>query len=326
MEDINSKIRDVFYFISVPFTSRNYHRLGILQMIENGFDVYIYDFTPIINPRIYATENNDPISFSNYVLFHDQKEAINSIYEINNNDYVILTIMYTREQYWVFRALSKVRVKYAMILSGGVPDYNTNKNNLDKIKNINSFSVLKNALMNLPYRAIFSKYRGIRGPDYIIAGGSISLTYYSFLVPRNSAEIIWAHGLDYDIYLEKRTHYVSKNKHNKGVFIDSGVLSAWWDTMASDGGLRKNALHAEGYTRKLCQFLTKIEERSNCEITIAAHPEYTGQDYPEEFGGRLTIVDKTFELIQDCDFIILHKSTASNYAVLLKKPAIFITT
>ena len=63
----------------------------------------------------------DPLQ-ENYFLFHDQNEAVNSIYEVGYKDYVIITCVYTREQYWVYKAISKVKVKYAMILSGCVPD------------------------------------------------------------------------------------------------------------------------------------------------------------------------------------------------------------
>ena len=78
-----------------------------------------------------------------------------------------------------------------------------------------------------------------------------------------NVEIIWTHSLDYDTYLEKRTHYVSKNKHNKGIFIDNGTLVTWSDFMSSDGGNEEGAVISAVYKQNLCQFMTKVEDKIN---------------------------------------------------------------
>ena len=90
------------------------------------------------------------------------------------------------------------------------------------------------------------------------------------------------------------------------------------------------ATHIGGINREkqcsnLRNFFNKVEKETGCIVNIAAHPGYDGSSYPDEFGKRLTIVDKTMEMVGRSNFVMTHCSTALGFAVFLRKPIIFLT-
>ena len=125
----------------------------------------------------------------------------------------------------------------------------------------------------------------------------------------------------------------SRNEANpaNAVYLDMGILNFNGDyiTLEQDSDINI-ATHIGGINRaKQCSnlrnFFNKVEKETGCIVNIAAHPGYDGSSYPDEFGKRLTIVDKTMEMVGRSNFVITHCSTALGFAVFLRKPIIFLT-
>jgi len=61
---MSSKITEIIFFIESPFNRRDYERFGIDLLKENGFQVRVWDFTPILYPEVYKrVKVPDPIDF-----------------------------------------------------------------------------------------------------------------------------------------------------------------------------------------------------------------------------------------------------------------------
>ena len=77
--------------------------------------------------------------------------------------------------------------------------------------------------------------------------------------------------------------------------------------------------------KKLNLFFKKIEKKYNLNIIIAAHPR-SNPKLKKDFGlgNRKSFYGKTFELTKNAKFVMSWGSTALSYAVLLKKPILFI--
>ena len=71
--------------------------------------------------------------------------------------------------------------------------------------------------------------------------------------------------------------------------------------------------------------LSEIAKSLKLNIKIAAHPR---SNYNvKQIKYKHTIIEnKTFELIKDADVVVAHMSTAIQWAVIMKKPIIFVTT
>lgn len=77
------------------------------------------------------------------------------------------------------------------------------------------------------------------------------------------------------------------------------------------------------YISSLERFFAMVEERYQVEVVIAAHPN---ANYGDLYFGRKAFKGVTPELVRDAEFVISHHSTAISYAVLNRKPLLFIYT
>ena len=69
-----------------------------------------------------------------------------------------------------------------------------------------------------------------------------------------------------------------------------------------------------------------ILEKKGFKINIALHPKNNSKNLLEVYGNRKFFKNKTFDLIQKSSGVISHDSTAVSFAVLAKRPIIFLTT
>lgn len=317
-------ISKIVFFVASPFNERDFRRYGIDILRSNGFEVFVYDFSPLVHPKLYEVGVSDPIEYQKHFCFVNKCDAINAIRELGSDTFVICMMFYSKRRFWIYKALSKTRVPYAVSLTNAIPQGRKEDTEINRffnnfLKKISRVSYTK--IRNIPYRTLFSRYLGIRAPDLVIAGGAKSVKNYRGSCPfGKETEILWAHTLDYDIFLEMR----SRNLDNEAnaVFIDPGALSHG-DALAMEVDA---ILSREKYFPSLCNFFNKVEKETGCIVNIAAHPGYAGCSHPDEFGKRLTIVGKTAEMISQSNFVMTHSSTAIGFAVILGKPIIFLTT
>lgn len=81
-------------------------------------------------------------------------------------------------------------------------------------------------------------------------------------------------------------------------------------------------INQEKYRIGINNFFDKIESETGKHVVIAAHPK---AEYPHGyFGTRSLIKNKTAQLVMLSHAVISHYSTATSYAILWKKPLIFI--
>lgn len=93
---------------------------------------------------------------------------------------------------------------------------------------------------------------------------------------------------------------------------------------------RKQPASAEKYFPALCNFFDCLEQAVGLPIIIAAHPRaaYAQPNYsgPDWFGGRTLVSGKTLPLIVDSALVLCHTSTALNFAVIVGKPVLHLTS
>ena len=125
--------------------------------------------------------------------------------------------------------------------------------------------------------------------------------------------------VDYDHYVRVRPETERLVEGRYAVFLDI-YLPHQSDLRIV--GLR--AIDADAYYRSLNRFFSLVEARYGVRVAIAAHPK--AQYDATTFEGRPTIAGRTPELVRDADFVISHHSTSLSYAVLNRKPIVFIYT
>ena len=312
-----SKITKIIYFIESPFTRRNYER-GVEVFIKNGFEVYVWDFTPFLHPEVHRkVKVPDPITYEKYRQFLTKKEALSSILKESQGSFVVSYIEYRTKSFPIFRALSKNRVPYCVFMANAIPSITKKLQPMYVLKKI--LRAPPNKLIDYFFVRIPHRYLGIRSARFNLAGGELSNHYRYPVGPRT--ETLWLHTLDYDIYLKERNKSVQTNK-NMGVFLDE-YLPFHPDFIHMQVPFSTTP---KEYYPLLCRFFDFLEYNYGTRIIIAAHPSSRYEELPDYFGGRPVIRGKTVQMVRESEFVITHDSTSLNFAVLYSKPVIFITT
>ncbi len=330
------KIKKVIYFITAPFCHRDYKRFGIEIMRNNGFLVEVWEFTPIIYPEVYqAVKPLDSIGISKhnyYKIYLRKKEAKQAIANLKKDTIIISAEAgYSFKTYFIYKELSKINIPYCFTCSNAVPTYTKIKelhSGINKRKFMYFYNHLKNVNLSKISEFIFTNishyYLPIQFSKFIFAGGSQSILNYS--IPRNiDTKIIWCHTLDYDLYLDNiKVGFKKKLKSEKYVVFIDGYGPFHPDHLLRD--VKKPSTTPEIYYPILCNFFKYVEQKTGLKVIIAAHPRSKYEEHPDYFGGREVIRGETRDLIRRCEFVLTHFSTSLSFAVLYKKPMIFITT
>lgn len=314
--------------VESPFNQRDFQRYGIELLLGNGFDVEVWDLSNILNPRLTKSyEPPDPIDWSGCRIFNDKKIALEKIRSLPSDTFIINLIGYTPKSFWEYRAISSSQAGYAVHVANALPSLE-----MDRKKGVFSFYLKK--LSEVTGKKLFilirnlATYRfyhlpltwlGIRPASLILAGGEQCLKYHSYPVNK-STEILWAHTLDYDLYLRERDN--SFTERQIAVFLDE-YLPFHPDFIKI--GIQP-PIAAEKYYPLLNDFFSLLERRLELKIVIAAHPRSHYDELPDYFGGRECTKGKTIELVRESRLVLAHCSTALNFANLFHKPVIFLTS
>ena len=325
------RIEKIIYFIESPFCKRDFKRFGINIIKDNGFGVEIWDLTPIICPEIHKkVKVPDPIDYQkcNCRLFIEKARIIQEIKKLKKDTMIISIMPFDYDHYFLYRELSKQNIPYAFINTNVIPVKKSsnrvnsffNKNRITnfsrKIKKLNLEKIKKYIFYRVPSSLLMIQF-----PEFIFAGSHISLINYKFPIGKRT-NIIWGHTMDYDLYLKDLQEPSDNGLKNKSyiVFCDQ-YLPLHPDYIRDN---IKPPVTPEIYYPALCKFFYQVEKETGLEIVIAAHPRSKYEEHPDYFDGRKVIRGKTMELVRDSEFVLMHGSTSLNFAVLYRKPVLFL--
>ena len=311
-----NKIIRIIYLIESPFNQRDYERFGIEIFIRAGFEVYVWDFTPFLRPQVARSViPPDPIKYKNFMRFNSKRGAVAAISKERKDCFIVSLIPYNISTFSIFRQISKKKIPYSIFISNSIPDPYNNKSNkylLIKIKRITPRKLINHLFIKIPFFLF-----GVSPATLALAGGARSPTKMSLI--NYKTEVVWIHTLDYDIYLGNKESVQGGTK--MAVFLDE--YFPFHPDYIHTG--TNPPVTPDEYYPPLCKFFNYVEKKLCLNVVIAAHPRSHYDKMPDFFQGRKVIRGKTFELIKDSKFVIMHASTAINFSVLYKKPMIFLT-
>jgi hypothetical protein len=312
------RINAIVLFVEFPFSQRDYDRFGIEILEGCGFQVGVWDFSRLFFPGVWKQlRGSDYSDWSHCRLFSGRSEALAAISQLSRGTLVVSLLSYGLNSLAVYRAVSKRGLNYAVFAANTLPTvtYHSDfKALVRKLRNLTATRVLDLILACTPH-----VYLGIRQPRLVLAGGEKS--WKGPLSSDPSAEILWCHALDYDLHLQAVDRPGQLNE-NVGVFLDECV------PFHPDDVLRRIPPPAapEAYFPSLLRFFDYLEQAYGLRIVVAAHPRSRYDGAPKYFGSRTVIKGKTFEMVRNAGFVVLHSSTSVNFAVLFKKPCLFLTS
>lgn len=282
---------------------------GIGTLLDNGFDVEVWNFMPFLKNEEYQKQKPpDPSSFVKHSFFRNKEDAISAITGLSPACCVVSGIHYNHRTIPIYRELSKKKILYCSLLAMAYPIGSVFR---------------KNTLRRLRYKMFLKiplSFFGIAPANIVLAMGE--KYFLNSQCPANrKSEVLWVHYYDYDVYLKSRLT-PSRVDLNTGVFLDEYL--PFHPDNASDQV--PPPVEPEEYYPLLCNFFNYLEKNYDVRIIIAAHPRSHYESKPDYFEGRTIIRGKTAELVKNSGFVLMHQSFSMNFAILFKKPIIFMTT
>ena len=125
--------------------------------------------------------------------------------------------------------------------------------------------------------------------------------------------------MDYDIYLENLNRK-GKNENNYVVFLDEDMTSHqdyFFFNLDSP-------ISEIDYYSNLAKFIKKFQKENNIEVKFATHPKSKKNNYEDLLEGIKCYKHDTANLVKNSKAVLLHASTSVSFAVLYKKPTIFL--
>lgn len=318
-------IDTICFFIEVPLNKRDYKRFGVEILKSRGFDVLFLDMTSLLNP-CYLTDYEVPdvVKGSFIKAVNSKAEVIKFLKCYAGEIFGIDLIGLKYDLIFFYRLLKKLNIRYASFCTNSIPSarepakkiheriFHFMSRNIMEIKLsiCNRFTTLVDKLPSF--------VSSLQHPKLVLVNG-LKYGKRSPLPTRNS-EIVWAHTLDYDLYLSGAGAPAING--NYCVFLDEyfpfhpGFLLK---------GTPKVSIDPNKYYKGINRFFDYVEDKLNLPVIIAAHPRSRYDIHKNFFNNRKLIKGKTINLVAHSRFVLTHATTSINFAVLYKKPIIFTT-
>ena len=90
-------IKKIVFFSFSPIVKKlHYKRFGLEILKNNGFEVCIFDFSPIVFPSLHnnVIDRIEKITSKDYFLFYNEKKAIQAINELGESCFVVVAGFY----------------------------------------------------------------------------------------------------------------------------------------------------------------------------------------------------------------------------------------
>ena len=310
--------KNLIIMVYSPFTQRDYKRYGIDIIKNNGYNAIIIDISPIIAKNVFYNNNfPDLLCIENYIPIFSKKDLEKFFFNHKHNTIIFSTLTFQIKTFFIYKLITKYNIPYCTTGLTSIPTPVLKINFFRKIK-LNLFSL--NRVLNKLFLKIPFKYLRINSATFI----DIICDKANYHRPEHSKDtiIIRSHSSDYDLYKESISSSEQVVNTNKIVFLDN-FLPYHPDSLHTG---EKNPVSPKSYHFALNSFFSKIEEITNLEIVIAAHPKSNYSENFNPFNNRTIIRNQTPQLVRDSKFVILNFSTSINFAILFKKPLLFFTT
>jgi hypothetical protein len=185
---------------------------------------------------------------------------------------------------------------------------------MSKDKPLTLIQALINKII-LKYHYLF----GVKPAAYVLMGGTRSLDFINIPIDRKTQRIKM-HSMDYDTYLEEKK-IPEETDTNLCVFIDT------YSTTDPDRFYHHEEstyYPTEVYYRNINRFFDYLENRFSYKIVILSHPKMQPIDDKKIFGNRERVYGKTAHYVKKAACVLTHESTAITFAILFKKPILFL--
>ena len=302
------------YFLSESFFSKYYQStFGWKYLKKKGFNIKVINTAKLTYNKYFKSFKGKIFKNKEIILDkHNFEDVFNLIKE---EDHLLSLLKPNDFNAQIFAFLESKRKNYSIIDTNPaiIPPRDIILN-LKKLI-INPLTTFK----NLKQRIYSSSIK--INPKFIFFTGSNLLKKWKKY--KNTSKLIHIPSPDYDKYLkEKRKRKFKTLKKNYAVFINAGFHHPDIQFFRNSLLIKKKPSFSQYYS-PVKDFLKNFELKTGMKIIIASHPKLDFKS--KEYGNFEHVKGKTMELVKDCSLCLTFNSTAISFAVLFKKPILFLS-
>jgi len=306
--------KKIVYLSYMPLTDYVIRTWFIDYLINKGKAIEYWDVTTLLRGK-FNEHGEKQKEYVRKFRSYKEIEAAFSEAENVNNVYVVLITLDGKNSLKLYRLLGKYHCKTVFIKWGGMPIKTIGNMGLKRFlgKFINPVRVLSTTYY-LAKKNLYCRLRLIEKYNLCLVAGESLLQMKQF-----ADKVVSINMSDYDTYLDTIKQKTTVSDGSYAVFLDINL--PFQSDLALSG---VKALNADEYYASLNRFFDLIERFYDTKVVVASH--HKANNSQSRFNGRECHRGKTAELVKDADFVISHHSTSISFAVLNKKPIVFIYT
>ncbi|MBS4096027.1 MAG: hypothetical protein KGZ83_04215 [Sulfuricella sp.] len=254
---------------------------------------------------------------ANYLYVPKTYDAIEAMlcHPENIDAYFVMLVNYAGSTVKLYRLLGKHHVRMIYILWAAFPGERSGRAQQVLHGLISNPLTLVKKAFNAIKARIYKNLKFIQPFEIVFAAGQVLMRS-----EQHSAKMVPINFCDYDQYMRVMSEGGGRLVNERyAVFLDV-YLTNQSDLVIF--GLK--AINPSEYLQSLNHFFELLELKYGVKVVVAAHPKANYN--PETFNGRDIFCGVTPELVRDAEFVISHHSASVSYAVLNRKPIIFVYT
>lgn len=313
-------IKNICYIYITPPIKNFESKHGWKEMYRKGYDIFIYDISPIVNLIAYKSVKKDLIKEGEYNLkrFYVKKEVEDYISSFNHVETLFIPYFdFYLDVLFIYKLFNSNNSHFGIMhrANAEIKAFKMNKKIVyDYIKHISLKKIINSILIRIPKDKLY-----LKKADFMVFGGKENMDFYKSinLVDKNTKNIL-IHALQFEECLNAKDYiedFDIKDK-NYAVFLDQYIP---YHPDHIELGLY---IPAKQYYDEINKLFSIIEQAIDIEIVIAAHPKADIEKYTEVFQGKKIIKFHTPDLIKNSKLVIANFSTAISYAVYFRKKLI----
>ena len=301
----------IIFLVESIFSNYYRDRYNINFFYKKKYKIKVINASKICYLKYFKANKKKIIKNKEEILSFENISIIFN--KIKKDDRVLSLIKPNFQNKKIFEFLEKKNINYSIIDTGATPVYNLSYNILKIGYFLNPIKTIRSFFKILLSRSV------IFNPNRIFYSGKN--LYQKWKKLNKKTKLISIPSPDYDVFLEsKKKKNFNKKSKNSAVFL-AGSHKHTDLKFNNDSVIKYKSPTISKYYKPVNEFLKKFERLSRLKIIICSHPKtpHIKQYIKKSISG------KTLELIKNSSIVIATNSTAIGYAILLRKPILFIT-
>jgi hypothetical protein len=304
----------LFIVIKNPLTRREYERICVSKL-EQKYNVRIFDCTKLVFPAANRDRGSEEFCPPNLVMIDSFRELNNQLKDISSGFVIDYVGNFSTKTILLFHLFKRRGISLVVVDSGPVPSPVDGGRFAGLISRISSLTLVR--LINRILFAVAVRIFDSRADIAIVAGNS-----WKTAARFSSARMkIPAHSFDYEEYLQKRK--MPKMRTDRyAVYLDEDIVNHRDNV---ELGLAHPATE-EKFFRALRRLFVRFEQEADMHVVVAGYPSARYDLRPHLLNGVEIVTGKTADLISGAEVVFMHASTALSFAVLWRRPTVFLTS